>query len=98
MKIVYISGRITGLPESEAIENFNKAETALLEKGYTVVNPIKINHDHDKTWESYMKEDIKAMCSCDCIYMIDGWEQSRGAKIEYQLAKDLGMELIKLQQ
>jgi len=39
-----------------------------------------------------MKEDLKALLDCDGIYMLRGWEQSKGAKIEYELAMNLGIK------
>ena len=60
MKKVYISGKITGI-ENEAPELFAKAEKELQSKGFETVNPLTLNHQHDKSWHSYMKEDIKAL-------------------------------------
>ena len=31
---------------------------------------------------------------CESIYMLHGWRESAGAKIEHKLARDLGMEII----
>jgi len=88
---IYISGRITGLVIEEATELFEKAENDLRAKGYDVVNPMTLIHNHDKSWQSYMKEDIKALCDCDAIYMLLEWGFSKGAEIEHRLALDLGM-------
>lgn len=94
MEKIYISGKITGLEENEAYELFAKAEKELQSKGFEVVNPMTIEHNHDKSWLNYMKTDIKALMECDAIYMIHNWETSKGAKIERQLAIDLGMKVI----
>lgn len=93
MEKIYISGKITGI-ENEAAELFAKAEKELQEKGFEVVNPMTLNHNHDKSWLNYMKTDIKALMDCNGIYMLSNWETSRGAKIERQLAIDLGMKVI----
>lgn len=89
---IYISGQITGLENFAQI--FKQAETDLLLEGHEIINPVELNHDHDKSWESYMKEDIKAMCDCDAIYLLKNWIYSRGAKIEKQIAEYLGMQII----
>lgn len=86
---IYISGKITGM-EDKAKILFDKAEAELIEKGFEVVNPMKLNHNHDKSWKSYMRVCIDAMFDCDYIYMLDNWESSKGAKIEYSLAYGLG--------
>lgn len=85
LKTVYISGRISGM-EKAAFGLFEEAEFKLLEKGYRVVNPMKLPHRHDLTWESYMKEDIAALCACDYIYFLSNWMDSRGAQIENMIA------------
>lgn len=92
MKKIYISGAITGLENAQSF--FDKAEIGLSEAGWDVVNPMKINHEHDKTWSSYMREDVKALCGCDAIFMLDNWKGSKGAKIEHDLAKVLGLDMI----
>jgi hypothetical protein len=89
---IYISGKISEA-EQEAVLLFQKAEDYLKSKGYEVVNLMKLNHNHDKTWQSYMKVDIKALCDCDGIYMLKNWTQSRGAIIEHTLALYLGIKI-----
>jgi hypothetical protein len=91
-KKIYISGRISGI-ENEAPKLFAIAEKKLRAQGFVVVNPMTLNHDHDKTWESYMREDIKALCDCDEIYMLSNWPDSRGAIVEHGLAHTLGLKI-----
>lgn len=90
---IYISGKISGI-EEQAGAIFANAESALIDAGYEVVNPMTLNHDHDKSWHSYMKEDIKAMCDCDSIYMLDNWTDSKGAIIEHSIAIQIGLRPI----
>lgn len=82
---IYISGKITGM-EAEAFKLFKEAETMLIEAGYNVINPMGLEHDHDKTWESYMLECLEAMDECDTIYLLDNWTHSKGAKVELKKA------------
>lgn len=94
MNKIYISGRITGNPEYR--EQFEKAELSL-QNEYYIVNPIKLADFFlpDCTdWVKFMKLDIKYLLNCTHVYMLKGWEHSRGAKIEHQLAKDLNMTII----
>lgn len=91
---VYISGKISGLNPDTAFSFFNNAELFLIDEGFETVNPMTISHEHDKSWENYMREDLKAMLDCTHIYMIKGWHESKGANIEYNLAKDLGLTII----
>lgn len=93
MEKIYISGKITGI-EAEAPALFSAVENQLKQQGYEVVNPMLLSHNHDKSWESYMKEDIKAMCDCDSIFMLKNWAHSKGASVELNLARVLGLKII----
>lgn len=90
---IYISGKISGI-EAEAVELFSKAETELISKGFEPINPMSLNHEHDKSWHSYMKEDVKALCDCDSIFMLSNWVDSKGAIIEHTIAMYLGIKVI----
>ena len=91
-KKIYISGKISGI-ENEAPELFAKAEKELQANGFETVNPMTLNHQHDKSWHSYMKEDVKALCECDVIYMLSNWTDSKGAIIEHTIAMYLGLKV-----
>lgn len=90
---IYISGKITGIEQS-APAIFAKAESFLFECGYKPINPMKLPHNHDKTWLAYMREDLAALILCDAIFMLSNWKESRGAKIEHNLALSLGLNII----
>ena len=89
---IYISGKISGI-ENEAPELFTKAEKELQAKGFETVNPMTLNHQHDKSWHSCMKEDVKALCECDEIFMLSNWIDSKGAIIEHTIAMYLGLKV-----
>lgn len=91
-KKIYISGKITGI-ENDASAIFGKAEMELQAKGYETVNPMTLNHNHDKSWHAYMKEDIKALCDCDEVFMLKNWIDSKGAIIEHTIAMYLGIKV-----
>lgn len=93
MKKIYISGPISGLPLETVYNNFTNAEAQLLEQGYEVVNPLNNGLPTNATWEEHMRADLRLLLDCDAIYMLEGWEKSRGARIEYALAVDLKMDI-----
>lgn len=88
----YISGKISGLPEHEARAKFDNTAILLKAKGYTPVNPFDVQPAHpNPVWEDYMAADIHALMHCQAIYMQRDWGQSKGARIEYQIALELGL-------
>lgn len=93
---VYISGKISGLSEKEYKNNFNSAELYLTGLGYDVVNPVSEVTIPNGTWKDYMRRDLKLLLDCDYIYLLDNWTESTGAKIEYSLARDIGIEWLRL--
>lgn len=92
MKKIYISGKITDNENYKT--DFEAAELALKIAGYQPVNPVEEHLPDGATWADYMRHDIKLLCDCDAIYMLNGWRESAGAKIEHKLARDLGIEII----
>jgi hypothetical protein len=90
---VYISGKVSGM-ESEAKVIFDKAEERLKADGYEVVNPMKLPHNHDKSWASYMAEDIRALVKCNFVFMLGNWKDSRGARVEHEIAKHARMVIM----
>lgn len=46
---VYISGKISGI-EQEAAYLFEQAEKKLQAEGLKVINPMKLQHQHNKSW------------------------------------------------
>ena len=41
-----------------------------------------------------MIDDLRLLFDCEAIYLIDNWQMSKGARIEYYIAKKLGMSII----
>ena len=93
---VYISGGITDVPDFE--EKFQKAEDELRAAGYAVINPARmymILKPEDTTYEEYMTVDLLLLGMCGAIYQLKGWEESKGAQIEYEHAVKRGLYISK---
>jgi hypothetical protein len=92
---IYIAGKITGLDWYEAFNNFCKADDMLVAAGHEPINPMKkVSEQEGYSWADYMKEDIPLLLSCDAIYLLSDWGDSKGARLEKVIAEELGMELI----
>ena len=81
---------MTGLPAMN-FPAFHAAAAALRAEGFEVVNPAEINVDPAMGWIACMKADITELVTCDGIALLPGWERSRGARLERQIAMELGM-------
>lgn len=90
---VYISGKISGLEFSHAQKLFNDAENDLKKYNFNVVNPMTLPHNHGKSWDEFMREDLKALLDCTHIFMLSNWQDSKGAIIEHDLAKELNIKI-----
>lgn len=92
---IYISGSITRDPDYRA--HFARAEEKLRRQRLHVFNPAKNEPDPDKTWKDYMRHDIRQLLTCSAIYMLKGWRRSKGARLEYRIAKALGLIIMREQ-
>lgn len=103
--IVYVSGAITGL---DAVTYNNRFKQGVKEVAWIfdtdpkrvnaviVINPLDLNDNGDSalSWADFMRRDIMELVKCNSIYMLNNWQDSRGAKIEHQLAIDLDFDNI----
>lgn len=89
---IYLSGAITGT--TDYMERFQAAEEKLIQDGHTVFNPAAVNSmmPTETTYEEYMRVAFTLLDMCDAIYMMDGWQDSKGANREYGYA--LGKDMI----
>lgn len=91
---IYIAGPMTGYPEHN-YPAFAAASERLRELGYEVVSPAEINAGLEMDgWAACMRRDLVQLTTCDTMYMLPGWENSRGARLEWQIAEALGMSVI----
>lgn len=107
IKTAYLSGPISGLVNGN-YDNFLKAQKKLEKEGYVVLNPHEIGKDiynkwskldftskekEQERWKEFMKEDIKYLLTCDCVFLLDNWETSPGATLELLIAQKLGIPI-----
>lgn len=100
---LYIAGPMTGLPAWN-FPAFDEAATFLRGCGYTVTNPADLDREAGFAegqptvsagfLRAAMKRDLAAICDCDGIAVLDGWQSSMGACIEVALAVRLGLRII----
>lgn len=88
---LYLAGPMSGLPENN-YPAFHAAADRLRDMGYLVENPAENELPAGATWHDYMRAGIRQLSKCDEIVLLPGWIHSKGAKIEFNLAVNLGMK------
>lgn len=107
-KTIYIAGPMRGR-EGWNHDSFNNRAKKLKESGWNVVNPAELdgtnsedphdfnpstNLDQQDALRTILLRDLTHICEeCGAIYMLDGWNDSHGARTEWSLAKALGMKI-----
>jgi len=90
----YIAGPITGKPNYNE-EAFINACQELIKLNYIPVNPHN-NGGGNKSlsYSFYMTEGVRQLVECNHIYMLKGWQESRGAVFELFIADVLHKQVL----
>ena len=104
MSVVYIAGPMTGKP-SFNFPAFDAAEARLRAQGWDVRNPAA--HDRETGFDpddptaleafdlcAAFRWDIAQVLAADAIYLLEGWEASKGVAVELAVAKAIGIAVI----
>ncbi len=90
---IYISGPMTGKTNLN-FPAFHAAAESLKEV-WIPVNPAEnFGGRQDLGRETYMRADVRLLSDCDAIALLSGWRESRGARLEYLVAQEMGLEVI----
>ena len=96
--MIYLAGPMTGMPNwnhdafcdaASRIEDYHARSRESREK---VHNPaMHFDGRKDLPREQYMRKAVVALMHCSQVYLLDGWENSEGAKLEVAIARELGL-------
>ena len=92
--IIYISCKISGTNLTETRKRFASVAKAMKRIGVEPVNPLENGLSEHDTWEAHMLKDIADLLQCKAIYMLQGWQESKGACIEHYIATKIGMPIM----
>jgi hypothetical protein len=93
----YVAGPMTGLPDFN-YPAFHAAAAQLRALGAATINPAENPVPPCGSWRGYMKLAVAQVAQCDVLVLLQGWESSKGARVEFQLACGLGMLVLPLDQ
>lgn len=96
-KMIYLAGKVSGLPSHEVWHKFEAKEFELIKQGHEVYNPVRIVADHNsmnEPWSEIMKACILLLLDSDELHLMPCWKDSEGAKLEHHIALQLGMPIV----
>jgi hypothetical protein len=94
-RIVYCAGAYSALNQDLIQVNIELARRVGLQVralGYIPMVPhVAILPAPDLTWDLAMQECLEIMSRCCAVLMIEGWADSKGARLEHERAKEWGL-------
>ena len=91
MSIIFISGAMTGREDLNR-KQFNKIEMQLRKNGHIVLNPAVLPDGME--YDAYIRICNSMINEADALYMMKGWQDSNGAKMEYMYANEKGKAIL----
>lgn len=91
---IYIAGKISGLNRSNVIQKFEAAQKSLSKKGHQVFIPCVLPAYEEVSHEDYLHICYAIIDVCDAVYMLSDWQQSKGARLEYEYAIENNKQII----
>lgn len=91
---IYIAGKISGLNRSNVIQKFEAAQKSLSKMGHQVFIPCVLPAYEEVSHEDYLHICYAIIDVCDAVYMLSDWQQSEGARLEYEYAIEKKKQII----
>lgn len=106
-KTIYIAGPMRHYKDFN-FPAFDRARDKFLAEGWNVISPADLDRARgiegigmrgDEPFtpeqvEQFVREDVEAVIKSDAIYLLNGWENSKGARSEKSVAEWLGREIL----
>lgn len=94
MSRIYLAGPMRGLPDYN-YPAFHAAAEDLRSKGQEVLNPAEFfGGDQTLPVEEYLRYDIQQVMTVQELWVLPGWQESHGARLEVAVAQALGIPVV----
>ena len=103
-KKAMLSQPMAGKTKEEIVVTRERAIQALEAKGFQIINTLFTDEWYSKESMKergvvqipicFLAKSLENMCLCHTVYFCKGWEYARGCKIEHEVAKAYGVEII----
>lgn len=67
-------------------------------EGHEIIETVFEEYDETKGAVYYLGKSIELMEKCERVVFMPGWEKARGCRIEYDIAKNYGKEILLLKE
>lgn len=96
---LYLSGPMSGYPDHN-FPAFAEAREALRDRGHRVTCPAEsgLTPSPEVTWSDYLRHDLRLLLDVEALAVLPGWELSRGARLEVDVAHRLGLPAYPVEQ
>ncbi len=93
----YNAGKISGLPYIKAYTKFGKADRWIEARCcMNAVNPMIHGLKPSRPWWMHLIYDLWLLSRCQAVALQQDWMESRGARIEYRVARFLRKDIFSL--
>lgn len=93
MKIM-ISQPMGGRTYEEIVSERQILVNKLNLEGHEVIDTVFEDFDSNKSPVFYLGKSIELLSEADRVVFMKGWENARGCRIEYEIAKEYGKEIL----
>jgi hypothetical protein len=105
-RTIYLAGPVSSIDEAEYIGHFRKAADEISRRvkaeslDIKVLNPVAYCAGtilKGSPWHVYMRACVSRLALCDGIGLLQGWDKSQGARLEYNLSQELRIPVVYLE-
>jgi hypothetical protein len=93
LPVLYISGPMSGM-SNDNFPAFNEMARKLRMLGFPVLNPADFGNNPEITWADCLKRDIAILGHAEAVILLDGYERSKGAALELDVARGLKLVIV----